>query len=305
MNKEADIIITLCGVFSDKYKPLSRAEFWKLYHKYDENIETMSASNEERIIELMQRSGSIAFGKEKLEQLGVKIVTIKDDGFPQRIREKLGKFCPPLLYTCGNLNILQQKFVGYAGSRFIDKEDIEWTENRLKKNLYDGFGVVTGGAKGIDSVAIQYALKHDAPTVVFLADNFKEKLRDSFIQKNIWDGKLLIFSHISPLAPKTRNSFIAAAMERNKFIYALSNGTAVVRSDLNKGGTWSGAIEALKHGWAQVFVWNNIKYPGNQKLIEMGAHALSSDGVLQKSSPVTTLAYGKINLATANQLSLF
>jgi len=305
MNREADIITTLCGVFSDKYKPLSRAEFWKYYHQYEDNLEAMATSMEERIMELMQRSGSIAFGKEKLEQLGVKIVTIADEGFPQRLKEKLGKFCPPLFYTCGNASILQQKFVGYAGSRFIDKEDIEWTEKRLQKNLADGFGVVTGGAKGIDSVALEYAMKHDAPAVVFLADNLKEKLRDSFIQKCIWEGKLLIFSHISPLAPKTRNSFVSAAMERNKFIYALSNGTAVVRSDLDKGGTWSGATEALKHSWAQVFVWDNLKYPGNQKLIEMGAHALSSDGKRQEAMPASTLSYGQKILATADQLSLF
>ena len=75
-----------------------------------------------------------------------------------------------------------------------------------------------------------------------------------------------------------RNSFVAAAMERNKYIYALSNGTVVVRSDLEKGGTWAGAVEALKHKWSQVFVWDNENYPGHKELIKMGAQALSDEG---------------------------
>lgn len=278
MSNEADIITILCAEFADKYKPLTRAEFWKLFHRCGDSVEAMAETTEGRVAELMQRRGAIAFGKEKLEQLGVKIVTVADDDFPSRLREKLMDFCPPLLYCSGNLGILRHKFVGYVGSRTVDEEDISWTEHRLQKNLEAGFGVVTGGAKGIDSVAAQYALQHGAPVVVFLPDSLKEKLRDSSVRRHIYDEELVVLSHVSPFAPKMRNSFVAAAMERNKYIYALSNGTAVVRSDLEKGGTWAGAVEALKHGWAQVFVWDNKKYPGNQKLIEMGAQGLSDEG---------------------------
>lgn len=302
MNKKTDIITILCAEFDDKYKPITRAGFWKLYHKHDDDIEDIKASKDALIIELLQRSGAIAFGKERLEKLGVKIVTFLDDGFPNRLREKLGDFCPPLLYTCGNLGILQKKFVGYVGSRSIDKDDIAWTEICLKKNLSDGFGVVTGGAKGIDSVALQYALKNGASAVVFLADNLKEKLRDPFIQQKIWDGNLLVLSHVSPFARKMRNSFVAAAMERNKYIYALSKGTAVVRSDFGKGGTWSGAIEALKHGWAQIFVWDNKNYPGNQELIKLGAMPLSCEG--KRSGGARVMTHRKDN-NDIQQLSLF
>ena len=174
------------------------------------------------------------------------------------------------------------KFVGYVVSRTIEDADISWTEERVIKNIQDGFGVVTGGAKGIDSVAMNCALEHGGKGIVYFPDNMKEKIRDSFIMRQIWDGNLLVFSHVSPFTPKTRNSFVSAAMERNKLIYASSSGTAVVRSDLNKGGTWTGAVEALKHHWSHVFVWDNKNYPGNQKLIEMGAQALSDDGSLVK-----------------------
>lgn len=71
-------------------------------------------------------------------------------------------------------------------------------------------------------------------------------------------------------------------MERNKFIYSSSIATVVVRSEKGQGGTWAGATESLKHKWAHIFVWDQKKYAGNQKLIEMGAIPLSDEGTVVK-----------------------
>ena len=69
---------------------------------------------------------------------------------------------------------------------------------------------------------------------------------------------------------KPDSGFSAArAMNRNKYIYASGYGTFVVESDYNKGGTWSGAAEAIKNKWGRVFV-NDISLEGNRKLIELG-----------------------------------
>ncbi len=279
-SKESEIIEILCGVFADQYNPLTRAEFWKLYHQYGDSVEQMAESDHERIVKLMERRGAIAFGREQMDQMGIRITTFADEDFPQRLLEKLGDFCPPLLYCCGESALLAQKYVGYVGSRNIEGPDLMWTEERVKKNVHDGYGIVTGGAKGIDSAAMNCALETGGKVILFLPDNIKEKLREPFIRQHIWDGDLLVYSHVSPLAAKSRNTFVAAAMERNKFIYAFSTGTAVVRSDLKKGGTWSGAVETMKHRWSHVFVWDNKNYPGNQELIRMGARALADDGSL-------------------------
>lgn len=282
MRNESELITILCADFGDEYTPLTRAVFWKLYHKYGDSVEKLAESNEETVIELLKRSGSVSFSIQKIEQKGIKIITFLDEGFPIRLLEKLGDFCPPILYSCGDTSISEGKFVGYVGSRNIDEKDIRWTEYNVSGNLSKGFGIVSGGAKGIDSVAINYALNHGGKVVVFLADNLNEKIKDSFIMKHIWDENLVVFSQFSPCAKKTRTTFVAAAMERNKYIYAMSVATAVVRSDLNKGGTWSGAVETIKHGWSNVYVWENKNYPGNMKLIEMGAISLDDEGSVVK-----------------------
>ena len=73
-------------------------------------------------------------------------------------------------------------------------------------------------------------------------------------------------------------------MNRNKYIYASSYGTFVVASDYNKGGTWTGAAEALKKEWTKVFVWNHKEYNGNQKLIEKGGipYVLSESSIFER-----------------------
>ena len=287
MSRDSDYIIILCGVFQDGYNPLTRAGFWKLYHKYGNSIEALIHSGEQSIEILLKRSASVTFAREELLQKGIRITTFHDSDFPKKLFDKLGDFCPPLFYTCGNPALYQMKTVGYVGSRKIDEQDIFWTQKMVEKNYREGFGVVTGGANGIDSIALTHMISLGGFAVVFLPNNMNSKIKDSFYQKSILNGKLLLYSHISPYTLNTRNVFVAAAMERNKFIYSSSSATVVVRSEKDKGGTWTGATESLRHKWAYIYVWDQKEYAGNQKLIEMGAVPLSDEGKIVKTKTNT------------------
>ena len=65
---------------------------------------------------------------------------------------------------------------------------------------------------------------------------------------------------------------VGMAMARNKLIYALSDFALVIASDAGKGGTWAGAVEALKAGWVPVFAVDGPDAPdGNRLLIKRGA----------------------------------
>ena len=69
-------------------------------------------------------------------------------------------------------------------------------------------------------------------------------------------------------------------MGRNKLIYAASDYSVVVSSDYEKGGTWAGAIEALKAAWCPLFVRSGERVGrGNDELIRKGAHSLSDANV--------------------------
>ena len=275
---DSNYIIILCGYFKDDYIPLSRAEFWKLYHKYGDSVQRMVESDEERIAKLLERSGSVSFALETLEEMGIRVRTFLDDDFPERLFSTLKDFCPPILYICGDSNFTNRKYAGYVGSRNIDIKDADWTKMMVMNNINDGFGIVSGGAKGIDSISINHAITNGGYVVAYLPDNIKSWMQDKYYRGFIENGQLALCSHLSPFAEKTKISFVSAAMERNKLIYAQSVATAVVKSDYKKGGTWAGAYEALKHNWAPVFVWDNKNYDGNQQLIKLGGIPISDEG---------------------------
>lgn len=220
-----------------------------------------------RLHQLLNRGGSLAFELEKYESMGISVVTRADKGYPKRLKIKLGKSCPPLFYYAGDLNLVEQKCIGFVGSRNIDDNDSRFAEKIVSTVNSAGYSVVSGGARGIDTVSADFSINSGNQAVVFLADSMVKRIRNRQITTAVQNGQLLLLSAFKPDMGFTS----ATAMMRNKYIYAQSVGTVVVRSDYKKGGTWNGAIDCIKHKINPVFCWNNIEYKGNQELIKLGA----------------------------------
>jgi predicted Rossmann fold nucleotide-binding protein DprA/Smf involved in DNA uptake len=66
---------------------------------------------------------------------------------------------------------------------------------------------------------------------------------------------------------------VGNAMQRNKIIYCLADAALVVSSDVNKGGTWAGAIEQLERFKSRaVYVRTNFSASeGNREHQSRGA----------------------------------
>jgi len=120
-------------------------------------------------------------------------------------------------------------------------------------------------------------------SIEYLSDSMLKKLKNSETVKRIQNGSLLMLSVAKPDAGFN----VGVAMMRNRYIYAQSEATVVVRSDLNKGGTWTGATENLKHAWCPTLCWNH-PYPGNKALIEKGAIAIDDnwDGQIPEATTI-------------------
>ncbi len=221
----------------------------------------------ERILRLLDRGGNLTFALNKLGNAGIYVVTRADDMYPKRIKEALGNSCPPLFYYAGELGLLDHPAVGYAGSRSVTDKDTEFTVKTARKTVDHGYCIVSGGAKGVDSTAENAAVDAGSFAISFLADSMLRKIKIPGNLKMIQEGKLVILSAVNPDA----GFHPGTAMMRNRYIYAHSRGTVVVRSDYNKGGTWSGATENLRHKWSPTLCWNNTRYQGNRALIEQGA----------------------------------
>jgi predicted Rossmann fold nucleotide-binding protein DprA/Smf involved in DNA uptake len=291
MTQDSNAILTLCShiCVGEGVRPLEPKEYSDLVKlltqagKTPKDLFDFSAQDFDmvlnfdedqtaRFMRLLDRNASLSFELGQYQNMGIETVTRADAKYPKMLKKKLGNSCPPIFYYSGDLSLLEQKFVGYVGARTIGQEDLDFTIHTVRKTVAMGYGVVSGGAKGIDTVAGTESLLNGGVSVEFLSDSLMKKLKKRDVIQNIQQGKVLLLSVAKPDAGFN----VGLAMMRNRYIYAQSVGTVIVRSDLNKGGTWTGANENLKNNWCTTMCWDH-PYPGNQALIKNGAFPISED----------------------------
>ncbi len=298
----------------DERKPLTNAEFHKLMHALDvyngtggdgvqyslfpsENsiefeflpeVEESFFVNDlnlgealgAKIETLLRHSSAISF---EIERLGsfTKFVTVFDDDYPKKLRDELSKMPdsmrePPLLYYCGDLNLCDLKYAGFVGARDIDESDVAWTREAVTRISEKGAidGIVSGGAEGVDYVAETTAKKSLMPVIEF-SKNMKNTLRDASSIDAVQENKMLLLSEVNPLCSLSKHEATAHFMNRNKYIYAMSEYAVVVKAAKKAGsGTWTGAKEALDRGLCSVYV-RDVPYEGNKDLIEAGGKRIA------------------------------
>ena len=232
-----------------------------------------------RLMRLLDRNASLSFDLGQYQNMGIEVVTRADAQYPRLLKKKLSHGCPPIFYYSGDLSLLDGQYIGYVGSRSVTQADVDFTVQTVRKTVALGYGVVSGGAKGIDTVSGTEALLSGGICIEYLSDSLLKKLQKSDTVRKVQQGKLLLMSVAKPDAGFN----VGLAMMRNRYIYAQSAATVVVRSDLNKGGTWTGAYENLKNGWSTTLCWDQ-PYPGNRALIQKGAIAVDEywDGRIPK-----------------------
>ena len=228
---------------------------------------TLYLSDEEsaRIEKLLSRAGQFGIELSALNEKGIFTLTRSDLGYPVAMKNKLKKLAPPILYYAGNLSLLSNKGVAIVGSRDIDEAALRFTEKLSRRCTNDGLNIVSGGARGVDSIAENVANQSDGTTVIFVADSLEKKIRQKETREAIMRKQSIILSSFRPDMPFQTY----AAMERNKYVYALSDFVVIISSDYNKGGTWAGATENLKRGWVPMFVRKEDEIPqGNINLLK-------------------------------------
>ena len=292
MNINSNAIFTLCShlCVGNDVSPLEPKEWGELAKKMmDSGLQPGSIFNltkselkdmllvseeyAERIFRLIDRNASLSFELSQLQNIGISAITRADKEYPAKLKKVLGNNCPPIFYIAGDISLLDNKCVGYVGSRTVSDDDITFARNTVTKTVNYGLGVVSGGAKGIDTVSEEQALELGAPIVEYLSDSMLKKIKKSSVVRAIANKKMLLLSVVKPDAGFN----VGIAMMRNRYIYAQSSGTIVVRSEYNKGGTWAGAVENLKYGWCKELCWDKKTYPGNKALIERGAIPITND----------------------------
>ena len=225
----------------------------------------------ETLERLLDRGTALGLVLERWAGGGRWVVSRADQDYPERLKSYLGQKAPPLLYGVGERGLLDARALAIVGSRDAAEEDLEFAREVASACARERLAVVSGGAKGIDSEAMMAAVDSGGRAIGVLAEGLGRAAVASKYHDALLDGRMTL---VSPYEPEAR-WFAYTAMERNKVIYALSEAALVVCSAAEEGGTWAGAVEALKHGGIPVYVKSSgVVAPGNQRLLQSGARPL-------------------------------
>lgn len=224
-----------------------------------------------RVVTRLDAAVALAFELEKLEQAGIRVVASVDADYPARLLEKLTTAAPPLLHVVGPIALMDEPMLGVIGSRDVSAEGMTVAADAGRAAVARGWGVVSGGASGVDRAAMDAALEAGGTVVGFLADPLVREIRAPELRRAIGRNRLCLATPYPPSAPYDA----ANARGRNKLIFALAETTLVVAAEPGEGSTWAGAVEALGRG-DDLLVWTGPgAMPGNARLIERGGRPIT------------------------------
>ena len=227
-----------------------------------------------RLEELLSRGGALGLALERWQRAGLWVMTRSDPEYPRRLKERLRQASPPVLFGCGDRTLLDRRGLAVVGSRDASEDDFAFTERLGSDAAGQGLAVVSGGARGVDQRAMLGALENEGVAVGVLADSLLRSVTSARYRKHVASGCLVL---ISPFNPEARFN-VGNAMNRNRYIYCLSDAAVVIGSKTGKGGTWSGAIEDLEAGWVPLWVKRSPDAgSGNPELVARGARWLPED----------------------------
>jgi len=299
LTEDSQVILLLCGRFGrdiqSSPEPLGFSEYNRLAAWLTENslqpanllshhstkmLQTASLANlgVDRIESLLNRGASLAMAVETWANNGLWVMTRNDETYPQMLADKLKHASPPILYGAGDQDLLSRGGMAIVGSRDVDEEGLFFANRVAVRCARQGVQVVSGGARGIDREAMISALDEGGEVVGVLAHGLMQAARSKRYREAILKEKIVLVSAFNHYAGFN----VGNAMARNKHIYVLSDWALAVSATLEKGGTWTGAIENMKNRWTPLFVWMNEDAPqGNHALINKGAVPVRDEDILR------------------------
>ena len=239
-----------------------------------------------RVAELLGRAPGLAFELDRLASLGIWALTDQSDDYPEQLQTRLGSQAPPVLMGAGLRTLLNEPGLAIVGSRNVDPAGAEVAGAAARLGVRNGLPVVSGGARGVDQLAMASAFEAGGRVIGVLADALERKVKQADIRSALLEDRLCLVTAQHPAAGFS----VGAAMGRNKIIYSLSRFALVVASDRESGGTWNGAVEAIKKNQSEVLIWTGEGHgPGNDALVGAGGTAVPTLERLEKvlTSPVT------------------
>lgn len=211
----------------------SNAHFWKTF--YNEDVINMYPCDLQAI-------------RQELEEKGIAVISVFDENFPS-VNVKLKNSENPYFFAYkGNIMLLNNvdKNVTVIGVLTPTNEIAEREQKVVKSLTEKDYKIVSGLAKGCDTVAHSESIKNNAKTIAFLPstiENIYPKVNNSLANEMISNGGLIISEYVNE--PKNRYESVKRFIERDR-LQALYSKAVVLIASFRKGEGDSGSRHAFE-----------------------------------------------------------
>lgn len=200
--------------------------------------------------------------------MNYKIITIVDESYPPMLNTI--KDAPLVLYALGDISLLSYNpAISVIGTRNPSSEAAQKIDLVVKPLVKKQWLIVSGMAKGIDSLAHKIALSYKQKTIAVLGGGFMHvypKQNMSLFKQIVKHG--LVLSEYAPDVRPVKYHF----PERNRIISGLGFGTLVIEAT-ERSGTLITVDQALDQGREVYAVPGSLAHPQTK-----GCHQMIQDG---------------------------
>jgi DNA processing protein len=205
---------------------------------------------------------------EKLDQHHIKVLTCNDDAaYPKRLKEIYDY--PPVIYLKGSLLPEDEWCLAVVGTRRATVYGKQITEEIVTDLARSKITIVSGLARGIDTVAHRSALEAGGRTVAIFASGLDiiYPSENQSLVRDIMEHGAIISEYPLGMKPRAENF-----PRRNRILSGLSLGVLVTEADEDSGAMIT-ARDALEQNREVFAIPGSILSPasrGTNRLIQMG-----------------------------------
>ena len=205
---------------------------------------------------------------EKMERFGVTAFTCKDADYPARLKETYDY--PPVLYVRGAILSQDEWCLAIVGTRRATVYGRQVAEEIVTDLARSKITIVSGLARGIDTVAHHAALEAGGRTIAIFACGLDTVYpgENTALAKRIMENGALVSEHPLGVRPKAENF-----PRRNRIMSGLSLGTVVIEAGESSGAliTAQMALEQNREVFAVPGSILSAASRGTNHLIQEGA----------------------------------
>lgn len=220
---------------------------------------------------------------EKLERHGVRALPCQDPLYPSRLKEIYDY--PPVLYLRGDASVLEKPCLAVVGTRRPTVYGRQATEEIVSELARNDMVIVSGLARGIDSVAHRAALAAGGKTVAVFASGLDIVYpgENVTLAREIMEQGALLSEYPLGIKPRAENFPL-----RNRIMSGLSLGVLVIEAG-ERSGALITAHQAVEQNREVFAVPGSIFSPASQgtnRLIQEGAKLVRNHlDVLEELNP--------------------